>query len=507
VDVAVATELTTIRPTILTEPYPKAGEANPIAQLLVHHLDSEETVRIDVGDPTDQYVYRVEAAPDGSRLLFHRLNRRQDVLELVAADPVSGSSTVVLTERQETWQDARPTMRFLDDGHRFIWRSERSGVAQYELRNLDGEMLAELTVGAHPVGEIVRIDEEHQLLWYVAFSAEHPLSAQLHRVALDGSGRTRLTREPGHHSGFEIAPSGEYFIATVEAVDQPPATGLHDGDGNRITWIAQPDASRLHEFGVPMPEPFTFLAADGETLLHGVLFKPSNFDPSRSWPLLVDVYGGPGVRTVRNTFARVRADAELGFVIAILENRGIPGRTKAFESATYLRLGVVDLDDQAAGVRTLVERPYIDGDRVGITGSSYGGYMSALALLRHPDLFHVAVAVASVTDWRQYDTIYTERYMRTPQENREGYDLGSCVVLAEHLRGRLLLMHGMVDDNVHATNAWELIDAFQRQDIPFEMVFFPRAGHGVGGPAARSAKWTYLWRHLIGTTDGESVRR
>jgi len=501
-DVAVATDLVDVRPTIVNEPYPKAGEPNPIAKLLIVHLETDEIVRVDVGDSTDQYVYRVEFSPDGAALLFHRMNRRQDTLELVAADPRTGAANVALVERQETWQNPRPTMTFLEDGRRFIWRSERTGVAQYELWALDGSagasMITELTAGPHPVGEIVRIDEEMNVMWHVAFSAEHPLSAQLHRVALDGSGSTRLTREDGHHSGFDISPDGRHFVCTVEAVDLPPATGIHDADGNRIAWLAQSDASAMQELGVPMPEPFTFLAADGETRLHGVLYKPTNFDPNRAWPLLIDVYGGPGVRTVRNTFSPARPDTELGFLIALLENRGIPGRTKAFESATYLRLGVVDLDDQAAGVRALVERPYIDGGRVGITGSSYGGYMSALALLRHPDLFHVAVAVAAVTDWRQYDTIYTERYMRTPQENAEGYDLGSCVLLADKLQGNLLIMHGMVDDNVHATNAWALIDALQRLDRPFEMVFFPRAGHGVGGPAARSAKWTFLWRHLVG---------
>jgi dipeptidyl-peptidase-4 len=217
------------------------------------------------------------------------------------------------------------------------------------------------------------------------------------------------------------------------------------------------------------------------------------------WPVLVQVYGGPLSRAVRNTFQVSSARAEFGFVIVQIDNRGTEGRGKAFEGAVHLKLGQVDLDDQARGIQVLADRhDWLDTDRVGITGHSYGGYMSALALLRHPDVFSVAVATAPVTDWRNYDSIYTERYMRTPAENGDNYDLGSCVKLAEQLKGKLLLLHGMMDDNVHPTNSWQLADALHEKDIPFEMQFYPNKTHGLHGSAASSAKWSFLTRHLVG---------
>jgi len=252
--------------------------------------------------------------------------------------------------------------------------------------------------------------------------------------------------------------------------------------------------------GLRPSELFSFEAADGQTCF-GRIHYPSNFDPSRKWPVLVQVYGGPLSRAVRNRHQLSSANAEHGFVIVQIDNRGTTGRGKAFEGATHLKLGQVDLDDQARGVRTLAERhAWFDADRVGITGHSYGGYMAALALLRHPDTFHVAVATAPVTDWRQYDSVYTERYMGQPGDNEAGYDAGSCVKQAEHLRGRLLLVHGMMDDNVHPTNAWQLVEALQVRDIPFAMQFLPAANHGVRGKAVHSAKWSFLVEHLVGNT-------
>ncbi|MFO0874575.1 MAG: DPP IV N-terminal domain-containing protein [Phycisphaerales bacterium] len=497
IDFPLPTDWTAPRPRIELEAYPKPGEPNPVARLQVYELAEGRLVRIDVGPSPEQYIYAVQWTPDGSALLFNRTNRRQDTLELVAADPRTGDSRVVLTEKQPTWQENRPQMRFLADGKRFIWETERTGWNQYELRDLSGQTICALTRGDFPVLEIVHVDEPAGWLYYTAASGDNRLSAQLHRVRLDGTGQQRLTRDELHHTKFNIAPDNMRFVCTSEAIDTPPATGLYDMEGNRIAWLAQSDTKRLAELGLAVPERFTFKAADGATDCYGILYKPSNFDPAHRWPVVVDVYGGPGIVTIRNTWVGARPETELGFLVAQLENRGTPGRGKAFESATYLKLGQVDLDDQAAGVRALAERPYIDASRVGITGGSYGGYMSAMALLRHPDVFRAAVAVSAVTDWRNYDTIYTERYMRLPAENTEGYDAGSAVKLAANLKGRLLLMHGMVDDNVHPNNVWQLVNVLQEKNIPFRMMFFPNDAHGVGGAAARSAKWGFLWDELV----------
>jgi dipeptidyl-peptidase-4 len=232
------------------------------------------------------------------------------------------------------------------------------------------------------------------------------------------------------------------------------------------------------------------------TDLFGVLYKPSKFDPRKKYPLLVDVYGGPLSQAVSARFIPARVECEYGFLIAEIDNRGTVNRGKKFESATYMRLGDVDIKDQADGVRYLSQRPYVDSTRVGIMGHSYGGYMSALAVLKFPDVFHVAVAGGTVADWRQYDTIYTERFMRTPQENPDGYHNGSSITYVENLRGKLLLLHGMLDDNVHANNVWQLVDALQKANKPFEVMFFPEAGHSLGA-RANSYRWSFLRRHLL----------
>lgn len=510
-EVPMATELTTIRPSIEQLPYPKPGEANPIAGLEIFDTQSKKRVTVDVGPDREQYVYDIRWAPDSSVLLFNRTNRQQNVLEVMLADPASGASRPLITERQETWQDNHPPRHFLSDGRRFIWESERSGYRQFELWDLDKGRVATLTSGDFPVSSIVRLDEANGLLWYTAFGSETRLNPQLFVVKLDGTGQRRLTPRDRHYSSFTIAPDGTWFSAVEQFVDQAPELQLFavaPADSTKSSAAPEPIVLRARNAdawtsrGTIAPEFFTCMAADGVTPLYGILHKPSDFDPSKKYPLLIDVYGGPGIQTVNTRAAVPDARAEFGMMIARVDNRGTPGRGKAFEGATYLKLGGPDIDDQAAAAKFLAERPYIDGGRVGITGHSYGGYATIMALLRHPEIFRVGVAGAAVTDWRQYDTIYTERYMRTPKENEAGYDAGSAVKLAPQLQGKLLLLQGMVDDNVHATNLFALADRLQRSNRPFEMMIFPNADHGVGGPAAEGVKWSFILEHLGLRSDG-----
>jgi dipeptidyl-peptidase-4 len=277
-------------------------------------------------------------------------------------------------------------------------------------------------------------------------------------------------------------------------VDTPPSTviyGIEQGE-----WVlAEGSAQAARKTGLVPAEWFSFPSTDGTTTLHGILQKPAHFDPSRRYPLVIDVYGGPASQGLQCRYTVANPLCELGVVVAKIGNRGTTGRGKAFESATYQRLGGVDLDDQAAGVRHLAAQPWVDAQRVGIFGHSYGGYMAALAVLRYPDLFHVAVSGAPVTNFRNYDTIYTERYMRTPQENPEGYRLGSCMEYASQLRGKLLLVHGLVDDNVHPSNTWQLSKALHDADRRFDMMIYPQFDHGIGGTYGK-LRTEYLARHL-----------
>jgi len=493
-------DLTEVNTTVLTEGYPKAGDPNPIAHLYVYNVLSRTVLPIETGPDSQQYVYAVRFSPDGSSLLFNRMNRRQNVLEVLATDLITGRSHVIVREEQPTWQKRRPAMEFLEDNYRFIWETEAGGWKHFQLRDLGGKMIAELTQGDFPCKSIERVVESSRapgggILFYTAYSDTNPLNAQLHCVNLDGSGARQITTLPANHAA-DVSPDGQWIVDEYQTAEIPPTTVLLDGDGNQVEILADSDASGMRAMALQPPELFTFTAADGVTDLYGVLFKPSDFDPAKQYPLVISVYGGPESQSIDNRYVPARAACEFGFLWAEMDNRGTVNRGKAFESALFDHLGSVELDDQAAGVHYLAQRPYVDGGRVGIYGFSYGGYMSALAILKRPDVFHVAVAGGTVSDWRNYDTIYTERYMRTPQDNPDGYRDSSCLTYAHQLQGKLLLLHGMVDDNVHPTNLWQLADALQRENRRFDMMLFPDSGHGLRGRESMY-RWTYFYQHLI----------
>ncbi|MBX3356709.1 MAG: DPP IV N-terminal domain-containing protein [Phycisphaeraceae bacterium] len=507
VEVPMLTGVETVRPSVVMLPFPKAGESNPIAQLEVFDTEQNRRIPIEVGDDREQYIHDIVWTPDSRFLLFNRMGRHQNRLEVMVADPRTGESRPLIVETQETWQHHRPERTFLSDGRRFLWVSERSGHRQFELWDVDAGLVRTLTDGDFPVQAIVRLDEAAGVLWYTAMASETRLNPQLMQVSLDGSAPRRLTPGDRHYGSFTIAPDGRWFTAVEQFVDLAPEFVLFSAEAPEVAprVLREREENPWGARGLRAPEFFTCLAADGETVLYGVLHKPSNFDPSKKYPLLMDVYAGPGVQTVNSRAATPDPRSEFGMLIAKVDNRGTPGRGKAFEGATYLRLGGPDIDDQAAAARCLAERPYVDGSRIAITGHSYGGYATIMALLRYPEVFSVGVAGAAVTDWRQYDTIYTERYMRTPKENAEGYDAGSAVRLAPRLRGRLMLIHGMVDDNVHVTNLFEFAHALQRANRPFDMMIFPTADHGVRGPAVEGVKWSYLLKHLgLMAQDGDA---
>src|SRR5690606_12999311 len=285
------------------------------------------------------------------------------------------------------------------------------------------------------VERIVRVDEKAGVMDYLARSGDNHMKLQLHRVRLNGKGDRRLT-DPAFHHTVTVSPDGRYFVDVAQTHDTPPVTRLVDEKGKVVDVLAESDITRFREAGFQPREMFTFTAADGKTTLHGMISKPSNFDPSKKYPVLVSVYGGPATNGATEVFTSPHTLAEYGFLVVTLDARSAAGRGKRFLDAIYQNLGVVEVDDFAAGVRALAERPYVDATRVGIFGTSYGGYVSAMALLRHPDVFHAASASSPVTDWRHYDTIYTERYMWLPQENKEGYDAGSAMTYVDNLRGR-----------------------------------------------------------------------
>lgn len=487
---------TEVYPTLNVERYPTAGSDNPYAGLLVYDLEAGSTIRIQVGGDREQYVYNIRFTPDGSELLFNRTNRHQNVLEVMAANLEIGSSRLVVKETQETWQKNSPRMDYLKDGKRFIWETEKTGWRHYELRHLDGRLLNPITkVEEYPVERIVLFDEDAELFYYIANSGQLPINGHLHRVRLNGRNHTKLTSKPLNHRSVSISPDHKWIIVQYETIEIPPTTVLLDAKGKEVLVLGESDTSKAEEAGLVTPELFTFKADDGVTDLYGKLYKPAHFDPSRKYPLLISIYAGPSSRAVANSYSPGNALCEFGFLVAQIDSRGSSGRGKEFEGTGYLKLGIVEIKDQADGVRYLRQRPYIDGDRVGIFGHSYGGYMSALALVKFPDVFQVGSAGAPVTDWKNYDTIYTERYMRTPQENPDGYRDGSCLTYAGQLKGQLLLLHGLIDDNVHPSNTWHLVEEFQKANVPFDLMIYPRSRHGLIRSAS-NLRYEYLIKHL-----------
>ena len=475
---------TDIQSSLDVEAYPKAGAPNPVVDLYVYDVESGESNRIAVrdgkpftNDVVGHYVYRVEWSPEGSEITFHRTNRRQNINEFVACDPGSGTCRVIVREEwPDSWVMNHPPRQYLSDGERFLWISERTGFRNIYLYDLSGELLSTLTDHDSEVASILQVDEEDGVVYYMARDGDNHMKMQLHRVGLDGTGHRRLT-DPAYHHRVYLSPDGEYFVDVAQTHDSPPTSRLLDMDGNVVEVLATSDMTGFEALGLQKVEMFTFVGADGQTELHGMLHKPSDFDPSRTYPLLVSVYAGPGTNGARETFSLPHPLTELGFLVATMDSRSAGGRGKRFLDAIYMRLSTGEIDDQAAGVRALWERPYVEPGRAGIFGTSYGGTASAMALLRNPDVFRAASASSAVTDWRNYDTIYTERYMWIPQENLEGYEAGSAMNYAEELEGDLMLFYGTADNNVHPSNTLQLIAALQEAGKHFQLQVGPDRGH------------------------------
>ena len=478
--------------------YPKPGGNNPIVRLFMVDIAAKKLVRLETGDDLDVYLYRGKWTNDGREFTYHRLNRFQNKVEIFAVDPAAGKTRLLLTDTDPCYIDEQTDLIFLKDNLRFLWTSERSGWREIYLYDLTGKLLKQLTNAKLPVRSIQAVDEARGWVYFGGLEA-NGTESHFYKVKLDGTGFARMTKEPGSHN-VSLSPSFDYYTDAFSSFDQPMKSTLYQVDGKEVKVLANSvPAKEFLDLKLIKPERFTFKSADGKYDLDGLLYFPAHFDPKDKYPLLLSVYGGPGAKGVNNSYKMTdgsQALAQLGFLVAVCDYRGVSGRGKAFQNLHYMKLGQVELEDHVAFVKALGQRPYVDTTRVGVTGHSYGGYFACIALLKEPDVFHVGVAGAPVTDWRNYDSIYTERYMRRPQDNPEGYEKGSCLTYAKNLKGKLFIHHGAVDDNVHPGNTVQLVQALLKENKKFDLMIYPEQQHGISFARYPESRVEYFIEHL-----------
>ncbi|MFT5052161.1 MAG: dipeptidyl-peptidase-4 [Chlamydiales bacterium] len=477
--------------------YPKAGSANPSVRVGVLEIgsDTPQTTWIELAQE-HEYVARVKWLPDSERLSVQTLTRDQCRLDLVIADASSGRSRAVLTETDDAWVNINDDLYFLADGERFLWASERSGYSHLYMYNLSGDLLQQVTSGDWAIASsgggvfwlrqaVCAIDENQGWIYYT--SQEHsPIERHLHRIRFDGSERERLTATPGTHA-ISFAPGNDNYIDTHSELGNPPTMSMQSCATGTKRDIARSPAERAG-LKLQVPEFIEVTARDGQALPAWIL-KPHDFDPSRRYPLIMYVYGGPSAPTVANAwdddllFDQLLLDA--GYLVARCDNRSSTAISKQLESTVKLRsIGDVERDDYVDAARWFKSLPFVDDERVGIWGWSGGGSMTLLMLTRSTE-FKAGIAVAPVTDWTYYDTKWAEFTMKRPEDNPEGYAHTRLVNYAKDLHGRLLLVHGTYDDNVHPQNSWAFIDELVTAGVAFDMMMYPMRKHGISDTPAR----------------------
>jgi dipeptidyl-peptidase-4 len=495
--------------TITPQRYPRAGTRNAVVSLFVQSMSpGAAAVRVDLGADTDVYLARVHWSKDGRDLLVERESRDQTRLDLLRVDPVTGAAKVIVAETQAPWVDLNDDFRALDHG-RFIWGSARTGSHQLYLYNRDGTLVRALTHGPTPhagggggagvkAPGVAGVDEAQGLVYFMA-SGDTPIERQLYVTSLAAPGEPKAITQ-GHGWWTAVMPtSAKAFVGYYSDTTTPPQAALYDVAGRRLRWIEENRLDAAHPFApyagrYPAPEFGTLAAEDGQTL-HYILQKPVGFDQARKYPAIVEVYGGPGVQTVTRAWRgpSEKLFLEAGYVLFQIDNRGSSNRDLRFEGAIAGRLGSVEVDDQVTGLGWLRRQPFVDPGRVGVSGWSYGGYMTLRMMTDARTHLKAGAAGAPPTDWREYDTHYTERFMGDPKQRAAAYDASSVIPRLGALSGRLLLLQGMADDNVQIANSFAVMADLQARSVPFDLMLYPGQRHGVQG----EARQLQLWRTFL----------
>ncbi|WP_286262959.1 S9 family peptidase [Thalassotalea atypica] len=475
---------------LIEQRYPATGTNNVKIQLATVDVKGKRTRFVDLGEEQNIYIPRVQWLPDSEQLSYQWQSRDQKTLKLNFYNLKNQRQHTVITETSDVWINLHHDLRFLSDRKTFIWASERDGYKHLYQFNYKGKLIAQLTKGDWVVDSIKSIDEENGWVYFTG-RADTPLERHLYKVPMTGKSPehvVRVTKRNGYH-GVTFAGDNQSYLDNFSNISTPKQVSLHKINGEHITWLSENKIDENHPFqpyieDIVQPEFGSLKSDDGAAILYYKIYKPKQLEPGKQYPVVVNVYGGPHAQRVVNKWNGADLTqymVQQGYVVFQLDNRGSNYRGTGFEFPIYEKLGAVEVDDQITGVKYLRTLPYVDKERIGIYGHSYGGYMALMAMFKAGDYFKAGVSGAPVTDWMLYDTHYTERYLNHPNVNADGYEDSSVFPYIDGLNGPLMVYHGMADDNVLFTNTTKLIKAMQDKNKHFELMTYPGSKHSMRG--------------------------
>lgn len=486
--------------------YPKAGEANSVVEVHILNLKDGRTVKVDIGEEKDIYIPRITWTHNANLLSVIRLNRLQNKLDILHADASTGATRLIYSDKSKTYVDITYTddLMYLEDGKRFLFSSEKDGYKHFYIHDMDGQVLHQVTKGPWEAESFVALDQSVRkpVLYYIS-TEDSPLERHLYKINIEGKGKEKLSKLSGWNS-VDMGDDAKYYIIKNSSADSPLKVSLYKTKGNKlITELITHDKLQrtAEQYQLADKQFFRFETVD-QNELNGFFMFPNDFDSTRKYPVVLYQYSGPGSQNVKDQwggshFYYHQMLTQQGYIVAVVDTRGTGGRGAEFKKMTYLQLGKLEAEDHIEAAKFFGTLPFVDKDRIGIWGWSYGGYMSALVMMKGADYFKAGIAVAPVTTWRFYDTVYTERYLRKPQDNPSGYDDNSPNSHVEKLAGKFLLIHGTGDDNVHFQNAVTLQNKLINEGKDFQSFYYPDKAHSISGFATRMHLYNMMNQFIL----------
>lgn len=493
----------TLYPEQYSYKYPKAGEDNSIVSIYVYDVKANKSVKVDIGTETNIYIPRIKWTRNSNLLAVYCLNRLQNNLEILAADATTGKTSILYKEENKYYVEINDEIFFLENGKQFIITNSKNKFNHIYMYDMTGKEIAQLTDGKYDVLSIIAVNEKDKTIYYSS-SEDSPTCKMIYSVDFTGKKKTKITPRLGTNN-IVFSGNFKYYVLSFSDANTPSIITLNTTSNHKVIRELENNSKlveKMKEYKLSKKEFFSFTTENGISL-NAWMIKPYNFDSTKKYPVLMYVYGGPGSQTVNNAWERAgdyfwyQMLAEKGYMIVSVDGRGTGARGEEFKKCTYMQLGNLETIDQIASAKYLGTLKYVDAKRIGIFGWSYGGYMSTLCMTKGAEYFKAGIAVAPVSNWRYYDNIYTERYMRTPQENGKSYDENSPINHVDKLVGKYILIHGTADDNVHLQNAVELSDALIKANKPFEMMYYPNKNHGIYGGNTRLHLYSKMTEFLL----------